>query len=99
MIHPRNCDKDSVHKRSWCIIYKEQQHLLFLSSDEFTKFQRENNDATEGYTVWADVLKEVNMLLSNPRPESCVEEKISGIEHMMAALLGIMKWKQVKKDL
>lgn len=43
---------------------------LFLSSDEFAKFQRENNGATVGYTVWADVLKEVNMFVSNPRPES-----------------------------
>ena len=45
------------------------------------------------------MLKEVNMFVSNPRPESCVDKTISGLEHMMAALLGIMKWKQVKKDL
>ena len=74
---------------------KEVQHLLSLNSDEYASFQCENEGATVGYTTWSQVLKEVNTFVTNPKPESCVDEKISGLEHMMVALLGVMKWKAV----
>ena len=83
--HPVTGDKVPVHKRIWRIVNKEAQHLLFLNSDEYASFQRENEGATIGYTTWSQVLKEVNTFVTNPKPESCVDEKISGLEHMMVA--------------
>ena len=50
-----------------------------------------NKQATVGYDVFKHALAKVSKFVSNPLPESCVDEKISGLEHMMAALLSVVK--------
>ena len=42
------------------------------------------------------MLGKVGNVVGNPRPESCVDEKTSGLEHMMVALLGFVKKLEVK---
>ena len=41
----------------------------------------------------------VNTFVSKPKAESCVDEKINGLEHKMASLLGVMKRHHVKSHL
>ena len=45
------------------------------------------------------MLKEVNTFVTDPKQESCVDEKISGLEHFMATLIAVFKWKDVKEGL
>ena len=96
VIDPSTGDIVSVHRRIWNITNMEQQHALFLASDYYAEFQSENNDATVGYTVWRDVLLEVGSFVSNPVRQSCVDEKISYLEHLMAAILLVLRRKNVK---
>jgi len=98
-IDPRTDERTTVHKRIWLNVNKRQQLSLFLSSDHFARFQAKHNGATVGYDVWSDVLGTVGTFVSNPLHESCVDEKISGLEHIMAALLGVLKRNDVKEDL
>jgi len=84
------------HKRIWLIVNKEQQHSLFLSSDQYVKFQQEHNGASTSYGIWYYVMGKVESIVSNPKPESFVDEKTSGLQHMMAAILGIIKEAPVK---
>ena len=98
-IDPRTDERITVHKRIWLNVNKRQQLSLFLSSDHFARFQAKHNGATVGYDVWSDVLGTVGTFVSNPLHESCVDEKISGLEHIMAALLGVLKRNDVKEDL
>ena len=74
-------------------------YLLFVCSEHHTNFQKENPGATVGYTTWSNVLNKVNTFVTDPKPEYCVDEKISGLEHYMAALLAVFKWNSVKEGL
>jgi len=100
VIDPATGEIVSVHRRIWCVsTNKRQQHELFLSSDYYKQFQAENNNATAGYTVWMEVLLQVGTFVSNPVVQSCVDEKISCLEHLMAALLRVLRRKNVKEVL
>lgn len=65
-------EKEQVHQRIWRIINKEQQHLLFLNSEHYSEFQRDHENKKVGYTVWADVLEQVNTFVTQSKEESCV---------------------------
>jgi len=99
VIDPSTEEIVSVHRRIWTISNREQQHLYFLESDLYKQFQTENVGATVGYSVWRDVLLEVGTFVSEPIAQSCVDEKISFLEHLMAALLPVLRRKNVKKEL
>ena len=86
--HPQTGEEVSVHKRIWLNVNKEQQHGQYLLSDQYEEFQDENNGATVSYGIWHEALSIINSFVSDPKPESCVDEKISGLMHAMAALLG-----------
>jgi len=87
VIDPKTAETITVHRRIWRNVNKRQQHLLFLSSDYYARFRQDHNQATVGYDVWHDALANVGGFVSKPLNESCVDEKISGMEHYMAALL------------
>ncbi len=92
IIDPRTGDVISEHRRIWCNVNKQQQHLLFLKSDHYSNFQQDHDGATAtSIGVWEEVLGEVGSFVSNSRPQSCVDEKTSAMEHFMAALLGYIK--------
>ena len=91
VIDPRTGEETTEHKRIWLIVNKEQQHSLFLSSDHYAKFQQEHNGASVSYGIWHDVMDKVGSIVSNPKPESCVDKKTSGLQHMMAVILGFIK--------
>ena len=69
-----------------------QQHLLFLESDHYANFQRDNDGATAtSRGVWTEAVRLVGAFVGDPRPESCVDEKTSAMEHFMAALLSYVR--------
>ena len=41
----------------------------------------------------------VGQFVSNPRVQSCVDEQMSGMEHYMAALLRVLRWPHVRRQL
>ena len=69
--------------------------MLFQNSDYYCDFKQAHG-ATAGYDVWRRVLARVGSFVTKPLVESCVDEKISGLEHYMAALLGVVKTDRVK---
>ena len=85
--------------RIWLNVNKKQQHLLFCNSDHYITFQHDNPGATVGYDVWSDVLSSVGSFVKMPLPESCVDERMSALEHFMAAILEVLKRKDVKEEL
>jgi hypothetical protein len=96
VLDPRSGKVVDEHKRIWLIVNQEQQHSLFKSSDHYAQFQLQESGAKASYGVWHEVLGKLGGIVSNPKPESCVDEKTSGLQHMMAALLGFIKRKTVK---
>ncbi len=89
----------NVHRRIRLELNKRRQHSLFTESEYYTNFQREYPGATVGYSVWERVLRKVGTFVTNPKQQSCVDEKTSALEHMMVALLRVMKRKNVKEFL
>ena len=87
-----------VRKRIWLNANKQLQYSLFQNSDYYVDFKRRRG-ATAGYDVWRYVLARVGSFVSKPLAESCVDEKISGLEHYMAALLGFVKTDRVRSFL
>ena len=88
-----------MHRRIWQKINKEQQLLLFKKSDHYKHFQNYEDGSTVGYTVWSHMLSNVGTFVCNPFPESCANEKMSGLEHMGAAPLGVTAMKHITAKL
>jgi len=89
-----------VHKRVWLNTNKRQQHLQFLASDIFANFQRDNNsDMKCCYETWRKVLAKVNnpKFVTDPTPKSCVDEKMSGLEHAGDAILSALRLPVVRR--
>ena len=99
VVNPRTGEMVPVHQRIWRQINKEQQYSLFIGSKHYARFRQENSGATVGYTTWSIALKKVATFVCDPRPESCVDEKISGLEQSMAALHQVLGWDCVKAEL
>ena len=99
VMDPRTGYSSTVHKRIWLITNKRQQHSLFISSDHYQQFQKDHPGATVGYDVWRCALAVVGSFVSKPLQESCVDERMSSLEHFMAAILCVLKWKDVKAEL
>ena len=71
--------------------------MLFLESDHYINFKRENGGAsTTSKGVWVEALSEVGSFVGIQRRESCVDEKTSDMEHSMAALLSYMRKLHIK---
>jgi len=95
VIDPTTDKEIKQHKRVWLIVNKRAQHQKFLDSEHFANFQRDNGDATMGYHVWRNVFEKVGAKwVTNPLPISCVDEKTSALEHLMRALLSVLKRKK-----
>lgn len=79
LLDPRTGEEVTVHRRIWRYVKKTEQHVLFLSSDQFKQFQHDHNRATVGYEVWMKVLAKVGTFVSTPSlPEpSVIYEKTS----------------------
>ena len=97
IIHPRTGEVNSQHRRIWCNVNKQQQHLLFLTSDHYANFRQDNDGATATLVdIWQEMMGAVGSFVSNPRNLYCVDEKTSGMEHFMAALLGYINKPHVR---
>jgi hypothetical protein len=86
---PRTNTSIQLHKRIWRVANKKSQHILFV----------ENEGRTVGLTVFRKVLKKFKKLVCNPLPESCVDKKVSNMEHYMAALVTVLRRKDFKIQL
>jgi hypothetical protein len=90
--NPKNPGEEiHVHQRIWRLTNKEQQHKKFLESRQYREFISENNAAGVGYTVFRDGIQKLRKIVSDPKPESCVDEKVSGMEHAMEALFALSR--------
>mmetsp|Transcript_16075 Transcript_16075/g.32284 ORF Transcript_16075/g.32284 Transcript_16075/m.32284 type:complete len:272 (+) Transcript_16075:2157-2972(+) len=99
VIDPRTGTKGKVHQRIWRIINKEHQWNSFLNSKEYEDFRDSNVGATVGYDVFRDVISKVGKFVCNPLPESCVDDKTSGLEHYMSSVLSLLTKADVKEVL
>ncbi len=71
---------------------KNQQHILFLELDHYINCKRENCGAsTTSKGVWVEALSEVGSFVGIQQRELCVDEKTSGMEHLMTVLLSYMR--------
>eukprot|EP00986_Skeletonema_menzelii_P017430 scaffold19452_cov150-Skeletonema_menzelii.AAC.1 len=96
------CDESkeiSEHKRIWLLLGSEHRHEEFIKSSYYEAFQEENPGATVGITVFSEALKKFRKLVSDPKPESCVDEKVSGLENAMDALYRVLISPDVKQIL
>ena len=98
VIEPRTGDIITVHRKIWHVTNAKQRHQLFLQSDHYTQFQNAH-PGTIGYTVLSEVLSSVAKFVSNPLHESCVDQKMSGLDHFMAALTPLLKRPEVEEKL
>jgi sentrin-specific protease 1 len=90
--------KIKVHQRIWRLTNREQQHKEFLQSSYYKAFMEMNPSATGvGITVFSEGLKKFKKLVSNPKPESCVDEKVSGLEYAMEAMFGVLNKGETKE--
>lgn len=96
VIDPRTGVESEVHRRIWRIINKEHQWYSFLNSKAYEDFCDSNVGATVGYDVFRDVLSKFSKIVCNPLPESCVDEKTTGLEHCMSAVLSLITQPDVK---
>ena len=102
LIHPSTGQPVSIHKRIWHNVDKRQQHLQFQNSKYLTEFHNDHgSEAKVCYETWRRVLSKVNSpkFVSNPSSQSCVDEKMSGLEHAIAAILHALKLPRVKAEL
>jgi len=91
--------KIKVHQRIWRLTNREQQHKVFLQSSYYKAFMDMNPSATGvGITVFSEGLKKFKKLVSNPKPESCVDEKVSGLEYAMEAMFGVLNKGETKES-
>lgn len=49
--------------------------------------------------IWGDVLAQVGIFVCNPIQKSCVDEKISSLQHKMAGIKTVCRRKEVKDQL
>ena len=89
-------EPEKIHKRIWKVCGKVANHALFLESSHFAAFQRERPGATIGFDIFNRLLCPA---VKKPTPKSCVDERISSVEHFMAALLPFLRRKEVKEQL
>lgn len=100
VVNPRTGKSEPVHQRIWKNVNKKQRHLLFKASDHYQRFQSDNPRAKVSWGTWRKVLKKVaKKYVCNPRPELCVDEKMSALEHFMASMFEVSKWKCVSEGL
>eukprot|EP00985_Skeletonema_marinoi_P004519 scaffold1961_cov126-Skeletonema_marinoi.AAC.4 len=74
------------HGRTWRMVNKQIQHKTFEKSPQCDNFCRLTGATGVGYTVFRDGVKKFGKLVRDPSPESCVDEKVSGLEHAMESL-------------
>ena len=96
---PHTGSEVNVHWQIWSIMNNHQQYLLFKNSDHYQNFKNDHNGVTAACTIWRLVLERLNTVVSKPKPGSCVDEKINGLEHKMASLLCVGKRPHVKSHL
>ncbi len=90
----------TVHQRIWRLTIREHQHAEFLKSTYYNEFMNENTFATGvGITVFSKCLKRFKTFVTYPKPESCVDEKVSGLEHAMEALYSVLSKSDAKESL
>lgn len=99
MKHPVTGETITVHRRIWRVKGKVLRLTLYKESIHYVKFRRENNDATVGYEIFFEALEVVGKYVCNPLPESCVDEKVSGVEQYMAATLCLIRKPHAKAEL
>lgn len=100
MKHPSTGDTVKVHRRVWLNANKRQQWLQFQASPNYAEFQKDHdNNKPLAYDTWRKVLEEVGKFVSNATPKSCVDEKMSGLEHAGDAILHALKLPDVKAEL
>ena len=90
----------TVHGRIWLNANKKQRHIHFLEPVHYANFHQENNNAIVGYDVWQKVVEKVGpRFVSNPSNQSCVEIKISALQHAMAEMFGVLMEEGVTNNL
>ena len=80
-----------IHQRIWRLTNKEQQWKEFLSSKQYQSFIDETGAEGVGYTVFRDGIKKLSKLVCDPKPESCVDEKVSAMEFAMEAMYDLSR--------
>jgi hypothetical protein len=96
-VDPRTGLVVSEHMRIWNEVNKDQRRMNFLDSTYYHEFRQENDGASAvSYGVWKDALSRVGWFVSDPTQRSCVDEKISGFEHVNRALGEVLKRNRIK---
>ena len=77
---------------------------MFLASSYYRDFLEANPKYADskfgvGYTVWMEALAEVASFVSNPKDKSCIDQKISSLEHLMLSAYKVMQYPRVKEKL
>lgn len=100
-VDPRTGLTVTEHMRIWNEVNKDQQRKNFLDSTYYHDFRQENEGATAvSYGVWnKEVLSRVGWFVCDPTQRSCVDEKISGFEHVNRALGEVLKRNRIKTGL
>ena len=100
VIDPRTGNTVTEHMRIWVNVNKEEQRRSFIESTHYQNFQIENDGATAvSMGIWKEALNQVGKFVVDPIERSCVDEKISGLQHMMWALVDILKTEDIKSEL
>ena len=100
VIDPRTGKTVTEHMRIWINVNKEEQRRSFIESTHYQNFQIENDGATAvSVGIWKEVLDQVGQFVVDPIQRSCVDEKISGLQHMMCALVDVLKVEDTKREL
>ena len=83
MKNPITGREESIATRIWSVATQGDRYRAFSDSDYYKIFQNEFGGATIGITVFNDVVNKIGKFMTNPKHHSCVDEKISDLEHAM----------------
>lgn len=86
VIDPNTGESVDEARRIWQINTQYQRFEAFLNSPYYAAFQDQYDNRTIGSTSFQKILDKVGTFVDNPRPESCVDEKVSQMVYYMDAL-------------
>lgn len=91
VINPHTGQEEDVARRIWNLATNLRRHEHFIKSAYYADFQRATNNATIAIRTFEKVLKKVAVFVSDPKVESCVDEKFSQSRHYMSAIAEVFR--------
>ena len=93
---PHTEEEEELQRRIWLVVGLDNNFELFSKSEIYNTFLLQYPGHTIGRTVF---FHNLCPSVTDPKPESCVDEKTSAVQHYMTCILTFLRRPNVKEEL